>query len=70
MENMIIKIAKQILGDEVNINTSINNNADWSSIKTIQLIMALDEEGINIPIEKMSMIQSIKDIIKIVNGDQ
>ena len=63
MENMIIKIAKQILGDEVNINTSINNNADWSSIKTIQLIMALDEEGINIPIEKMSMIQSIKDII-------
>lgn len=70
MENMIIKIAKQILGDEVNINTSINNNADWSSIKIIQLIMALDEEGINIPIEKMSMIQSIKDIIKIVNGDQ
>lgn len=69
MNNKILEIAKDILGNDINVSTTMNNCPDWSSLKTIQIIMALDDAGIKIQIEKMARIKSIKDIIDISNEE-
>ena len=69
MNNKILEIAKDILGNDINVSTTMNNCPDWSSLKTIQIIMALDDVGIKIQIEKMARIKSIKDIIDISNEE-
>jgi acyl carrier protein len=69
MNNKILEIAKEILGSEITISTTMSNHPDWSSLKTIQIVMALDDAGIMIPIEKMARIKSIKDIIDISNEE-
>ena len=56
MNNKILEIAKEILGSEITISTTMSNHPDWSSLKTIQIVMALDDAGIKIPIEKMARI--------------
>ena len=69
MNNKILEIAKDILGNDITVSTTMNNCPDWSSLKTIQIIMALDDVGIKIQIEKMARIKSIKDIIDISNEE-
>ena len=69
MNNKILEIVKDILGKDITISTTINNCPDWSSLKTIQIVMALDDAGIKIPIEKMARIESIKDIINIADEE-
>ncbi|MPN20481.1 hypothetical protein SDC9_167860 [bioreactor metagenome] len=34
-----------------------------SSLRVLQIIMALDEEGITIPLEKIAKIKSVSDLI-------
>lgn len=67
MNNKILEIAKEILGSEITILTTMSNHPDWSSLKTIQIVMALDDAGIKIPIEKMARINSIEDIVNIAD---
>ena len=69
MINKILKIAKDILDNDITVSTTMNNCPEWSSLKTIQIVMALDDVGIKIPIEKMARIKSIKDIIDISNEE-
>jgi len=63
MKDKILEIVKMVLGDETGISTSMNDCPEWSSLKTIQIVMALEDSGIKLPIEKMPNIHSVQDII-------
>lgn len=69
MNNKILGIIKDVLDNDITISTSMDNCPDWSSLKTIQIVMALDDNGIKIPIEKMPSIKSIQDIINIAKEE-
>ena len=60
METKVAAIASDILGYSVDPSSSL---ADVSSLKILQIIMALDEEGISVPLEKIAKVKSIGDII-------
>jgi acyl carrier protein len=62
MRDRIIEIARTILGDHVSIETSMENTPSWDSLKTLQIVMALDEADISVPFEKIAEIRSILDI--------
>lgn len=69
MKNKIIAVASEILGKNVTETTSMDNFPKWDSLKTLQIIMALDEEGINIPLEKIAKVKSIRDLIEFVRQE-
>ena len=60
MEAKVVAIASDILGYSVDASSSL---ADVSSLKILQIIMALDEEGISVPLEKIAKVKSIGDIL-------
>lgn len=60
MEAKVIAVASDILGCSVDASSSL---ADVSSLKILQIIMALDEEGISVPLEKIAKVKSISDIL-------
>ena len=60
MEAKVIAAASDILGYSVDASSSL---ADVSSLKILQVIMALDEEGISVPLEKIAKVKSISDIL-------
>ena len=63
----VFKIVSEILGQEVtadtSIDTSMENTEGWDSLKTLQIVMALDEVGVSIPLEKIAEIRSVADIV-------
>lgn len=63
LKERILEVAKDVLGKHVDEASDINNTPNWDSLKTLQIIMALDEEGITIPLEKIAKIKSISDLI-------
>ncbi|MPM77703.1 hypothetical protein SDC9_124711 [bioreactor metagenome] len=63
LKERILEVAKDVLGKFVDETTDMNNTPDWDSLKTLQIIMALDEKGITIPLEKIAKIKSISDLI-------
>lgn len=63
MDN-IIQICSKVLGCVVTLESSIENIPGWDSLKTLQLVMALDEEGYSIPLEKIAKIYGISDIVE------
>ena len=70
MQNKIIEIASAILEIDVNENTTMKDVAKWDSIKTLQIIMALDEADIIVPLEKIAKIKSIGDIINFAGTEK
>ena len=60
MEAKVIAAASDILGYSVDASSSLS---DVSSLKILQIIMALDEEGISVPLEKIARVKSIRDIM-------
>lgn len=60
MEAKVVAIASDILGYSVDVSSSLS---DISSLKILQIIMALDEEGISVPLEKIAKVKSIGDIL-------
>jgi acyl carrier protein len=58
----IIALAAEVLGGEVSAETSLDSRPDWDSLKTLQIVMALDEAGISVPFERIAGIRSIADI--------
>ena len=59
----IIDIVAEVLGTGVCENSTLKNTAGWDSLKTLQIVMALDEAGYEVPIEKIAEIQSVADIL-------
>lgn len=63
MVNQIISTIADILGKDVDESTTVQGCTEWTSLKMLQIIMALEECDIVIPLERVSAIHSIKDII-------
>lgn len=68
MENMIVNTIENILDESVTLQTKVDDINAWTSLKMLQIIMALEDEGIIIPIEKMAQIHSVSDIINIASA--
>ncbi|MDR1376561.1 MAG: phosphopantetheine-binding protein [Synergistaceae bacterium] len=68
MENnaQIVGIVSETLGVPVFEDSSMKDAAGWDSLKTLQIVMALDEAGYEIPLEKIAEIKSVKDILSFV----
>jgi acyl carrier protein len=62
MKDKIIEIMRKILPG-TSMETSMDNSPSWDSLKTLQIVMALDEEGIAIPFERIAEIRSVADIL-------
>ena len=60
MEAKVTAVASDILGYSVDASSSLS---DVGSLKILQIIMALDEEGISVPLEKIAKVKSVGDII-------
>lgn len=63
MNNTIFRISSQVLGCDVTLESSMSNVPGWDSLRTLQLVMALDEEGYFIPLEKIAELRTIGDIV-------
>lgn len=61
--NRILEIVAEILGNGVTEDSSAENIPTWDSLKTLQIVMALDEAGYDVPLEKIAEIKSVKDIL-------
>ena len=58
----IIELIETILGEGITLDTSMANTPRWDSLKTLQIVMALDENGIALPFERIAEIRSVGDI--------
>lgn len=61
--NRILEVVAEILGSGVTEHSSAENIPTWDSLKTLQIVMALDEAGYDVPLEKIAEIKSVKDIL-------
>jgi len=61
----IIGVVRTVLGNDASIGTSMENTLNWDSLKTLQIVMGLDEAGISVPFEKIVEIRSVLDIIRV-----
>lgn len=66
MEDKIITVVSDILDHAVD---KFSVFSDVSSLKILQIIMALDEEGISVPLEKIAKIKSMEDIFAYAEKD-
>jgi acyl carrier protein len=62
----IVGIVSEVLRTPVTEDSSVNDVAGWDSLKTLQIVMALEEAGYEIPLEKIAEIKSVKDILSFV----
>ncbi|MDR3231941.1 MAG: acyl carrier protein [Synergistaceae bacterium] len=65
----IIGIVSEVLGTSVSGDSSVDGVAGWDSLKTLQIVMALDEAGYEVPIEKIADIKSVRDILSFVQEE-
>ena len=63
--NIILNIARSVLGAEISENTSMETCPEWTSIRTLQIVMELDEAGVSIPFEQIAEIRSVGDIMRL-----
>ena len=45
MENMIVNTIENILDESVTLQTKVDDINAWTSLKMLQIIMALEDEG-------------------------
>ncbi|MDR0616165.1 MAG: acyl carrier protein [Synergistaceae bacterium] len=64
IKDKIIETIRTIL-PEATAETSMRNTPSWDSLKTLQIVMALDEDDIAIPFERIADIRSVADILAI-----
>lgn len=60
----ILTTASEVLGLPVTEATLMEDTPGWDSLKTLQIVMALDEAGISIPLEKIAEIRGVADLIR------
>jgi acyl carrier protein len=63
--NTILNVARSVLGAEISKNTSMETCPEWTSVKTLQMVMGLDEAGVSIPFERIAEIRSVGDIMRL-----
>jgi len=61
MESKVLAIVSDVLGKEATMDMKFEGVA---SLKILQIIMALDEEDIEVPLEHVAKIKSVADILK------
>lgn len=62
MEEKILAVVSDMLNIEATLDTKMEETAKWDSLKTLQIIMRLEEEEVFVPIEKIAKIKSVSDI--------
>lgn len=67
MRDKIIRIINDVLEKDVNESTTVEGCENWTSLKMLQIVMALEEINITIPIEKISRIHSVTDLINLAD---
>ena len=60
-----MSVARSVLGSEISENASLETCPEWPSIRTLQIVMGLDEAGVSIPFEKIAEIRSVGDIMRL-----
>ena len=60
----VYNVISEILGQDITAETSMDNTEGWDSLKTLQIVMALDEMGKPIPIERIAEIRTVADILR------
>ena len=60
----ILDIITAVLGKDIDQSSNLENTEGWDSLKTLQIVMALDEAGYEIPVEKIAEIKSVQDILR------
>lgn len=68
MEQNILSIISDILETPVTAQTLRKDVPVWDSLMTLRIVMALDEAGISIPIEKVPQITGAGDILAFAAG--
>jgi len=70
MEKKLIELVKKILDIEsIDIDTNKDQIPEWDSFANLQIISEVEEQfDIEIPFEKISEIESIRDILNIIEG--
>lgn len=63
MQETILQTVRSVLGDDADESATMANTPSWDSLKTLQIVMALDEEGVAIPFERIAEIKSVADIV-------
>ncbi|HEM55500.1 MAG TPA: acyl carrier protein [Thermodesulfobium narugense] len=64
----IINVISEVLNRKVDENTSKEEIQEWDSLKHLQIIMEIEERfNVAIPVNDLSKINSVKDILNILN---
>jgi acyl carrier protein len=63
--DIVLNVARSVLGAETSESTSMATCPEWTSIKTLQMVMGLDEAGVSIPFEKIAEIRSVDDMMRL-----
>ena len=67
--NAVVKIVSEVLGLPVTAESSMENTKGWDSLKTLQIVMALDEAGMPVPLERIAEIRTVADIARFSRQD-
>lgn len=67
MKDKILKVISKILAAEVTEGMTLDG---ISSLKMLQVIMALDDEGIKIPLDKVANLKSVADICAVAQENR
>ena len=67
--NAVVKIVSEVLGRPVTAESSMENTEGWDSLKTLQIVMALDEAGMPVPLERIAEIRTVADIVRFSGQD-
>lgn len=68
MQEKILMVVRSVLGDGADLASSMANSPAWDSLKTLQIVMGLDEEGVSIPFERIAEIRSVADILEMAEA--
>ncbi len=60
----ILQIASDVLGTPLAEETVMTDVPEWDSLKTLQIVMALDEAGLSIPLERIAEVRGVPDLIR------
>ncbi len=69
MEEIILKTVSEVLECPVSRATQKLDIPEWGSLKMLQIVMALDEIGIYLPLEKIADIRGVPDMIALASED-
>ena len=60
----VLRIASDVLGAPLAEETVMTDVPEWDSLKTLQIVMALDEAGLSIPLERIAEVKGVPDLIR------